>query len=117
MGKSSEKIPTGKWSSDDSLVSQDRCRSRAISWTAPGDDVTSLLNITASGFVGTDDDKPRLHAYDRRECENGRVSNVRGEAGVPLVNLAQVNGELIVAPSPALVDQIETSFVWKPADL
>jgi hypothetical protein len=62
-------------------------------------------------------DKPRLHAYDRRIFENGRVINIRVEAVAPIIKLEQLNGEVTITPCPVLVDQIETYFVWKPADL
>lgn len=62
-------------------------------------------------------DRPRLHAYDRREFDNGRASDVRVEAVAPIIKLDQLNGELTITPCPVLVDQIETCFVWKPVDL
>jgi hypothetical protein len=45
------------------------------------------------------------------------VANVRVEAVGPLIKLEQVNGELTITPSPVLVDQIETYFLWKPLEL
>lgn len=62
-------------------------------------------------------EKPRLHTYERKVFGNAKVSNVRIEAVVPLINLQQANGELTITPSPVLVHKIETFIVWKPADL
>ena len=58
-----------------------------------------------------------VHAYDRNSYGSGLTKAVRVEAVGPLVKSENKNGLLTIIPSPVLVDEILTRFIWKPKDL
>ena len=43
--------------------------------------------------------------------------NQRIEVIAPLIGLDETGGKLHITPNPILVDQIDSYFLWKPADL
>jgi len=78
---------------------------------------TSGGRVAALSALKNLSEKSCLHVYDRRAYNEGRRAEVTIEAVAPLIKLEQANGELVITPSPVLVDQVETFFVWKPTNL
>jgi hypothetical protein len=61
-----------------------------------------------------------LLAYDRKygsDADGKKQKPVRIEVIAPLIGLDEGEGKLKITPNPILVDQVDTYFLWKPADL
>ncbi len=58
--------------------------------------------------------KEFLMAYDRKYGSHG---NEKIEVIAPLIGITETKRKLLVTPNPIMVDQIDSYFLWKPADL